>query len=145
MKTIITILASIILTSCSIKESDEITNDKLVVTTNFENALPAKLIGSYGTNRVDAEPGTLTITKDSLITDTENHRHAFKISEHFNYYDPGCGWYIRVNDITYMLTTNSFETDKSVWFKFIRKSETKFKGIGVYYKDYKQEKPIINN
>lgn len=138
-KLIKALLISYILTSCS---TDDDNQSK--IPDHFENALPVYLIGSYGTNRIDAESGTLTVTKDSLITDTENHRHAFKISDYHNYYDPNCGWYIKVNDITYMLATNHFESDKSVWFKFVRKSETKFKGIGVYYKDYKQEEPINN-
>lgn len=132
---LLTALLAITVASCSTDDYNQFENGKNKFSDDFENKLPANLIGSYGTNRIDAEPGTLIVTKDSLITNTVNHQQAFKISEHFNYYDPNCGWYIRVNDITYMLTTGS---DDMTWFKFMRKSETKMKGIGVYYKDYKE-------
>lgn len=100
----------------------------------FENNLPPFMIAEYGTipEQLFTEPGTLNITTDSIIINTVNHKHAFKITDYHNFYDPECKWLIRVNDIEYLFTTNSF--GDHVWFKFRRMSEIKYQGVGTYYR-----------
>jgi len=137
MKQIKVLACCLILASCSINESDELRNDKLIVTDHFENKLPTNLIGEYvSADRTDTEPGTLRITKDSLIAETTNHRHAFKITDYHNQYQKECWFIIRVNDIEYYLSTS--DAPNKTWFRFVRQSDAQWNGIGTYVKKTEQ-------
>lgn len=147
MKQIKLLACCLILASCSINESDELKNDKLIVTDHFENKIPAKLIGEYvSINRPDCEPGTLRITKDSIISETTNHRHAFKITDYHNQHHNGCWFIIRVNDIEYYLSTS--DAPNSTWFRFVRQSDAQWNQIGTYVKKTEPvtepQEPIYN-
>jgi len=133
----------LILASCSINESDELINDKPNFPDNFENKLPAKLIGEYvAADRTDTDPGTLRITKDSIISETTNHRHAFKITDYHNQYQERCWFQIRVNDINYYLSTS--DAPNSTWFRFVRQSDAQWNGVGTYVKKTEPQEPIYN-
>lgn len=146
MKYLLLILCAIFC-SCSDADVNKFNNDKPNFPDHFENKLPAKLIGEYvSTNRPDCEQGTLRITKDSLIAETTNHRHAFKITDYHNQYQEECWFIIRVNDIEYYLSTS--DAPNKTWFRFVRQSDAQWNGIGTYVKKTEPvtepQEPIYN-
>lgn len=129
------------LTSCS---SDD-TATRQYVSSEYKNTLPKYLIGDYGTNRTDAEPGTLKITSDSLYIKTTGRSVAIKIQDYQNSqsYANGipCWWIIRIGNIEYLI---GYPKNNAIWVKYIDYNSTEWKShnIGTYYKGFKPSEPI---
>lgn len=128
------------LTSCS---SDDTTIQEQS-SSEYKNTLPKDLIGDYGTNRKDAEPGTLKITADSIYIITDSRTVAVRIKDYQNSQsfanDIPCWWIIRIGNIEYMIGAPK---NNAVWVKYIDYNSNNWKSynIGTYYKDFKPAQP----
>lgn len=142
MKYIALILCAILLASCSADDVNNFKTDKLDFSKDFENTMLVNMLGFYGTNRVDAEPGTIIITKDSLQIKTLAHDISVKIIEHRNslgHDSKGnpCWWHITIGNVEYILST----TPGKIWLQYRFIPDNEFSPIGTYYKDFKSTEP----